>query len=172
MKQLLFILILLTPLSVWADTLQGNVVKVADGDTVTIVDERGDKHRIRLGGIDAPEKDQPYGSESTKNLEWLVYDKGVTIEYEKKDRYGRIVGKVLVNPQGDVFCLAIDCVRKVDAGLEQIKAGLAWHYKKYQKEQSRQDRKLYSNAEREARKQKVGLWFDDEPTTPWVWRRK
>jgi len=74
MKQLLFILILLTPLSVWADTLQGNVVKVADGDTVTIVDERGDKHRIRLGGIDAPEKDQPYGSESTKNLEWLVYD--------------------------------------------------------------------------------------------------
>ena len=66
MKQLLFILILLTPLSVWADTLQGNVVKVADGDTVTIVDERGDKHRIRLGGIDAPEKDQPYG-----NQRWL-----------------------------------------------------------------------------------------------------
>lgn len=46
----------------------------------------------------------------------------VTIEYEKRDRYKRIVGKILVNPDGDVFCLAIDCVRKVDAGLEQIKA--------------------------------------------------
>ncbi len=172
MKQLLFILILLTPLSVWADILQGNVVKVADGDTVTIVDERGDKHRIRLGGIDAPEKDQPYGSESTKNLEWLVYDKSVTIEYEKKDRYGRIVGKVLVNPQGDVFCLAIDCVRKVDAGLEQIKAGLAWHYKKYQKEQSRQDRKIYSKAEREARKKPIGLWVGDKRIPPWEWKRK
>jgi len=163
---------LLVPLSALADTLHGKVVKVADGDTVTIVDSYGKRHRIRLAGIDAPEKDQPYGPESTKSLEWLVYNKGVTVEYDKRDRYGRIVGKVLVNPQGDIFCLAIDCVRKVDAGLEQIKAGLAWHYKKYQKEQSRQDRKLYSNAEREARKQKVGLWFDDEPTTPWVWRRK
>jgi endonuclease YncB( thermonuclease family) len=172
MKQLLFILILLTPLSVWADTLQGNVVKVADGDTVTIVDERGDKHRIRLGGIDAPEKDQPYGPESTKNLEWLVYDKGVTVEYKKKDRYGRIVGKVLVNPQGDVFCLAINCIRKVDAGLEQIKAGLAWHYKRYQKEQTKKDRKLYSKAERNARRKPVGLWVGKERMPPWQWRRK
>ena len=172
MRQTLIVLVLLLPLSVWGNTLEGKVIKVADGDTVTIVDDKGDNHRIRLGGLDAPEKDQPYGSESTKNLEWLVYDKLVTVEYEKRDRYGRVIGKVLVNPQGDVFCLAIDCVRKVDAGLEQIKAGLAWHYKKYQKEQSREDRKLYSKAEREARKQKVGLWFDDEPTTPWVWRRK
>ncbi|MBJ78490.1 MAG: nuclease [Nitrospinae bacterium] len=171
-RHILIILILLTPLSAWCNTLQGKVVKVADGDTVTIVDEKGDKHRIRLGGIDAPEKDQPYGSESTKNLEWLVYGKGVTIEYDKHDRYGRIVGKVLVNPQGDVFCLAIGCVRKVDAGLEQIKSGLAWHYKKYQKEQSKQDRKLYSKAERNARRKPVGLWVGKERMPPWQWRRK
>lgn len=165
-------LILLMPLSTWADTIQGKVVTVADGDTVTVIDDKGDKHRIRLGGIDAPEKNQPYGAESTKNLEWLVYDKGVTVEYSKRDRYGRIVGKVLVNPQSDVFCLAIDCVRKVDAGLEQIKAGLAWHYKKYQKEQSKQDRKLYSKAEREARKKPMGLWANTELIPPWQWRRK
>jgi endonuclease YncB( thermonuclease family) len=166
------LLLILIPASTWASTLQGKVVKVADGDTVTIVDDKGDKHRIRLSGIDAPEKDQPYGSESTKNLEWLIYDGRVTVEYDKRDRYGRIVGKVLVNPQGDVFCLAIDCVRKVDAGLEQIKSGLAWHYKKYQKEQSKVDRKLYPKAEREARKKPVGLWATTEQIPPWQWRRK
>ena len=172
MKQFLIILALLTPLFAWADTLQGKVVKVADGDTVTIVDDKGNKHRIRLGGIDAPEKDQPYGTESTTNLEWLVYDKGVTIEYSKRDRYERIVGKVLVNPQGDIFCLAIDCVRKVDAGLEQIKSGLAWHYKKYQREQSKEDRKLYSKAERESRRKPIGIWVSRKRVPPWEWRRK
>jgi endonuclease YncB( thermonuclease family) len=86
-----------------ADTLQGKVVKVADGDTVTIVDGSGKKHRIRLGGIDAPEKDQPYGLESTKNLERLINGKRATINFSKHDRYGRIVGKILVEPPGDAF---------------------------------------------------------------------
>ena len=130
-----------------ADTLQGKVVKVADGDTVTIVDDSGKKHRIRLMGIDAPEKNQSYGDVSTQGLVELLSGKTVTIEYEKRDRYKRIVGKVLVNPSGDVFCLALDCVKKIDAGLEQVKAGLAWHYKYYQMEQSEEDRRLYSEAE-------------------------
>ena len=84
-------------------------------------------HRIRLAGIDAPEKNQPYGDVSTQGLIELVSGKTVTIEYKKRDRYERIVGKVLVNPPGDVFCMALDCVKKIDAGLEQIKAELAWH---------------------------------------------
>ena len=79
--------------------------------------------------IDAPEKNQSYGDVSTQGLVELLTGKTVTIEYEKRDRYKRIVGKVLVNPSGDVFCLALDCVKKIDAGLEQVKAGLAWHYK-------------------------------------------
>jgi len=58
MKHILTAILILTPVYTWADALQGKVVKVADGDTVTIVDSRGNKHRIRLGGIDAPEKDQ------------------------------------------------------------------------------------------------------------------
>ena len=154
-----------------AETLQGKVVKITDGDTVTIVDSKGFKHRIRLAGIDAPEKGQPYGGESTKNLGWLVYNKGITIEYSKHDRYGRIIGKILVDPGGDTFCLLIECVRKVDAGLEQIKAGMAWHYKRYQNEQSKKDRKSYSSFERGARKKQVGLWSDRKHTPPWEWRR-
>ena len=110
--------------------------KVADGDTITIRDGQNQKHRIRLGGIDAPEKDQPYGKESTQSLLELTSGKTVVIEYEKRDRYKRIIGKVLVDPPGEVFCMALDCVKKIDAGLEQIKAGLAWHYKYYQMEQS------------------------------------
>ena len=155
-----------------ADTLQGKVVKVADGDTVTIVDDSGKKHRIRLAGIDAPEKNQSYGDVSTQGLVELVSGKTVTIEYEKRDRYKRIVGKVLVNPPGEVFCMALDCVKKIDAGLEQIKAGLAWHYKYYQMEQSEEDRRLYSEAELESRNKQIGLWKDEEPMAPWEWRRK
>ena len=155
-----------------AVTLQGKVVKFADGDTVTIVDDLGDKHRIRLAGIDAPEKDQPYGLESTKNLERLINGKRTTINFSKHDRYGRIVGKVLVDPPGDAFCMAIGCVKQIDLNLEQIKAGMAWHYKYYQMEQSEEDRRLYSEAELESRNKQIGLWKDEEPMAPWVWRRK
>ena len=155
-----------------ADTLQGKVIKVADGDTVTIVDDSGTKHRIRLMGIDAPEKNQPYGDVSTQGLVELVSGKTVTIEYEKRDRYKRIAGKVLVDPQGEVFCMALDCVKKIDAGLEQIKAGMAWHYKYYQMEQSEEDRRLYSEAELEAREKPIELWKDKEPMAPWEWRRR
>ena len=155
-----------------ADTIQGKVVKVADGDTVTIIDDSGKKHRVRLAGIDAPEKDQSYGDVSTQSLVELVSGKAITIEYEKRDRYERIVGKLLVNPPGEVFCMALDCVKKIDAGLEQIKAGLAWHYKYYQMEQSEKDRGLYSEAEQEARIKKMGSWKDKDPMAPWEWRRK
>ena len=157
--------------SVLAETLQGRVVKVADGDTVTIVDRKGFKYRIRVAGIDAPEESQAYGEESTKNLGWLTYSKGVTVEYSKHDRYGRIVGKILVDPQGDAFCLLIECIRTLDVGLEQVKAGLAWHYKHFQNEQSKEDRRLYSSAERGAKKKQVGLWGNSKHTPPWEWRR-
>ena len=144
---------------------------MADGDTVTIMDDSGKKHRIRLAGIDAPEKDQSYGDVSTQGLVELVSGKTVTIEYEKRDRYKRIVGKVLVDPPGEVFCMALDCVKKIDVGLEQIIAGLAWHYKYYQMEQSEEDRRLYSEAELEAKIKQLGIWKNEEPMAPWEWRR-
>jgi endonuclease YncB( thermonuclease family) len=126
MKHILIALFfVLVPPSIWASTLQGKVVKVADGDTVTIIDDSGKKHRIRLTGIDAPEKDQPYGDASTQSL--MVSGKTVTIEYEKHDRYKRIVGKILVETLEEVFCMDLDCVKTIDTGLEQIRNGLAWH---------------------------------------------
>jgi endonuclease YncB( thermonuclease family) len=81
-------LILLTLYSpALAGILEGKVVKVADGDTITIMDAEGDKHRIRLDGIDAPEKDQPHGRGSTLSLLELTSGKTVVIKYEKYDRY-------------------------------------------------------------------------------------
>ena len=83
-------------------------------------------------GIDAPERKQAYGLVSRKHLASIVAGKQVTVEHQKRDRYGRIVGKVLVNG--------------IDACLEQVKAGLAWHYKRYQHEQSLEDQRLYADA--------------------------
>jgi endonuclease YncB( thermonuclease family) len=139
-----------------ADTLYGRVVGVADGDTVTVLDATNTQWKIRLMGIDAPEKKQPFGNKSKEHLSSLVFNKQVSVEYSKQDKYGRTVGKILVDG--------------TDSNLQQIKAGLAWHYKKYQKEQSVEDRTTYAQAEEQARTEKQGLWIDPDPTPPWDFR--
>ncbi|MBT3515158.1 MAG: thermonuclease family protein [Nitrospina sp.] len=165
-----FLLAIAPPLS--AESINGKVIKVVDGDTIIVLDDNGFKYRIRLAAIDAPEKkSQPYSSESTMSLRWLVHNKGATVEYSKYDRYGRIVGKIMVGSKGDKHCLIIECARTTDVGLEQIKSGMAWHYKRYQNEQSIEDRKFYSSAERVAKKKQIGLWRDKNPIQPWKWRR-
>jgi endonuclease YncB( thermonuclease family) len=141
-----------------AATLQGKVVSVADGDTVTVLDDNKTQHKIRLQGIDAPEKSQPYGQKSKQSLSNLVHSKIVTVEFEKKDKYGRTVGKVLLNG--------------TDVCLEQIKLGMAWHYKKYESEQPKEDREIYARTEQAAKAQSVGLWKDKSPTPPWEFRRQ
>lgn len=140
-----------------ADTLQGRVVGVADGDTVTVLDASNTQWKIRLMGIDAPEKKMPFGQKSKQYLSDLVFNKQVIVDYSKKDRYGRTVGKILVDG--------------IDANLEQVKAGMAWHYKQYQREQSEEDRLAYSEAEDEARNARRGLWQEIEPTPPWEYRK-
>lgn len=140
-----------------AATLQGRVVRVLDGDTVSVLDTSNTEHRIRLMGIDAPEKNQAFGSKSKQSLSDLVFEQQVVVEYDKQDRYGRTVGKIVVNG--------------VDANLEQIKLGMAWHYKKYQKEQPVDDRSEYARSEDISRAEKRGLWIDTEPTPPWEWRK-
>jgi len=144
-------------LATFADTLTGKVVKITDGDTLYALDANNKQHKIRLAGIDAPERKQAYGLASRKHLASIVAGQQVTVGYQKRDRYGRIVGKVLFGG--------------IDACLEQVKTGFAWHYKKYQHEQSPEDRQLYADAENQARDERLGLWRENNPNPPWEYRR-
>lgn len=143
--------------SVSAEQFTGVVVGVSDGDTIKVLDEAKQVHTVRLMGIDAPEKAQAFGQASKQSLSEMVYMKPVSVEWEKKDKYGRTVGKVLT-PEG------------IDVCIEQIIRGLAWHYKKYIKEQPSEDREVYSSAEMKAQSEHLGVWVDEAPVPPWVWR--
>ena len=138
--------------------LQGKVVSVADGDTITVLDAEKNQHKIRLQGIDAPEKAQAFGAKSKQALYEMVHGKTVQVSFEKSDKYGRILGKVLLDGQ--------------DICHEQIKAGLAWHYKKYQNQQPLVDRDAYSASETAAKSEKLGLWSDPQPVAPWDFRKR
>lgn len=146
----------LTPASRGPSKLVGLVVTVTDGDTIDVLDEQHASSRIRLKGIDAPEKRQAFGNVARQNLVDLVAGKAVLVEWQKLDQYGRIIGKVSYDNR--------------DICLEQIRAGLAWHYKEFENEQSEVDRLLYAEAEREARSQKLGLWRDASQIQPWEFR--
>jgi endonuclease YncB( thermonuclease family) len=139
-----------------ADTLSGRVIKLTDGDTLTVLDASFQQHPIRLIGIDAPEREQPFGTVSGNHLGKLVFGRQVSVTYEDQDRYGRTLGKVLINGQ--------------DINLVQILAGLAWHYKAYADEQSPKDRAVYAAAEKDAQSRHCGLWTDAHPIPPWDWR--
>jgi endonuclease YncB( thermonuclease family) len=117
MRITLLLALLITHCLVQADTLTGRVVRVIDGDTIVVLDPSNAQHKIRLTGIDAPERKQAFGSKSKEYLPDSVAGKFVVVEYNKRDRYQRILGKVLLGDE--------------DLNLEQIRAGLAWHYKKY-----------------------------------------
>ena len=140
-----------------AETLVGEVVGLADGDTVTVLDAQQAQHKIRLAGIDAPEKGMPWGQKSKEALSDRVYRRTVTVEWQKQDRYGRLIGKIMVDGQ--------------DANLTQVANGMAWHYKDYQNEQTLDDRLRYAQAELDARNARRGLWAEPEPLAPWTWRK-
>lgn len=151
------LLILLLPLLAQAETLVGRVVKITDGDTVTVLDAGKTQHKVRLSGIDAPESNQPFGKRSKEHLSSLLAGQQVEVDWHKHDRYGRIVGKIIANGR--------------DVNLAQVRAGLAWWYRKYKGEQSLVDQGLYAAAEMKARGGRLGLWNDQEPIAPWDWRK-
>lgn len=128
----LLLSIIFSFLDVRAEVLVGKVVGVTDGDTITVIDAENAEHKVRLMGIDAPEKTQDFGIQAKRVLSNLIYQKPVAVEYKKQDRYKRKVGKVILNNQ--------------DICLQMIQDGWAWHYKDYEKEQSKSDRDLYSQA--------------------------
>ena len=146
--------------------ISGKVVAVTDGDTIKILDNSRVQHKVRLTGIDAPEKAQPFGNASRKNLASMVAGKDVRVETLKNDRYGRVLGKVWVQPQN-----CSGCGQTLNANLAQILAGMAWWYQDYARDQPAQDRVRYESAVKEARQRKLGLWSEPAPIPPWAWRR-
>ncbi|MGH9906188.1 MAG: thermonuclease family protein [Pyrinomonadaceae bacterium] len=157
MRLLAAIVALVIAVNVQAETIDGRVVGITDGDTITVLDEKRTQHKIRLSGIDAPERRQAFGKVSKQNLARMVFQKEVAVEYKKRDRNGRIVGKVFVD--GNDICI------------RQIEDGLAWHFKKYEDEQPALDRVSYGRAEANARAAGIGLWRDSHPVPPWEFRR-
>lgn len=146
---------LVTPAA--AERLTGRIIHVADGDTVTLLTGQNQSVRIRLSGIDAPEKRQPFGTRAREKMAFCAKGKTAVVDTHKKDRYGRQVGTVTV--------------AGTDCGLELLKSGLAWYYAAYEKELPAAKRLPYRNAESAARRQKRGLWQDKNPQAPWDWRK-
>ena len=140
------------------------VQRVVDGDTVHVVNKAGKKFKVRLTGIDAPEKNQPYGLAATYKLTEILINKLVLLKSKPNngkpytiDRYKRVLAKIILDGK--------------DINLSQVLRGYAWHFKRYQKQQSPSDRELYSEAEIDAKKNKLGLWGEKNPIAPWKWRK-
>lgn len=158
MRRALALVLLLMPAACLAELLDGQVVGVHDGDTITLLDASSTQHKVRLAGIDAPELRQAFGRQSKEELSRQVFGKRASVDWSKRDRYGRLVGKVLVDG--------------LDANLAQVSQGLAWHYAAYAAEQPPADRATYKEGQDRARVARLGLWVDDEPIPPWNYRRK
>lgn len=147
---LLFLFVALTAIA--KEVLRGRVVKVADGDTITILTEDFKQVKIRLHGIDCPESSQDFGTRAKQFTSELCFGKTVKVEALDTDRYGRTIGLVIL-PDGKVL------------NKELLRAGLAWHYKHYDKSQELADLEVT------AKKNKVGLWVQPNAIAPWDFRR-
>ena len=164
-KTLPFVLLLLSS-GLTAEELIGRVVAVTDGDTIKVLDANNTAYKIRLSGIDSPERGQPYRNASREHLASLVAGKEVLVEWTKQDRYNRIVGKVWVQPAD-----CPSCPKTLDTNLAQVTAGMAWWYRYYAMEQPPDDRGRYESAEEEAKNQRWGLWSDPNTINPYDWRK-
>jgi len=153
----LSLLLLFSASTAYSETVSGRIVGITDGDTLKLVTPTKVLYKIRLSGIDAPEKGQPFGQRAKQTLSTCSNNKNAIVETYKKDRYGRFVGKVLVDG--------------VDCNLKQIELGMAWHYKKYENEQELGDRSKYAHAEHVAKGAKQGLWSEASFVPPWDWRK-
>lgn len=122
---------------------------MSDGDTITVETERG-REKIRMNRIDAPESSQKYGAESRNYLASCILDKEVKVEFTQRDKYGRILGIVYLG--------------KEDVNLLMIRKGWAWHYIQYSQDEQ------YAAAEKAAKRENIGLWQQEKPLPPWIFR--
>ena len=149
MRAVLILAVLALPAVALAD-FTGRVVKVSDGDTLTLLVDKA-QFRVRLDGIDAPERGQAYGKRSQQSLANLCAAKQAHVEDRGQDNYGRTIGRV-------------NCAG-VDANNEQVRRGMAWVFTRYVPFGS----PLYE-LEAYARLRQLGLWADARPVAPWDWR--
>lgn len=156
LKTLAIVAALLFAVGVHAETISGRVIGITDGDTLRVLALGNVQYVIRLAGIDAPEHNQAFGTRSKQNLSRLAFGKQAALECGKEESYGRLVCKVMVDGH--------------DVCLQQVKGGMAWHYKQFENEQTPGDRKAYADAEDAARAARIGLWADAHPTPPWDFR--
>jgi endonuclease YncB( thermonuclease family) len=150
---MVWLLLMALPILVCAEQFAGKVVGISDGDTISVL-RAGKAVKVRLYGIDAPEKAQAFGTKARQFTATLVFQKDVTVIMRATDLYGRIVGEVLL-PDGRSL------------SQELVKAGMAWWYKPY----AAKDTTL-AQLEAEARAAKRGLWADAHPMPPWAWRKE
>ncbi|ENZ4286619.1 thermonuclease family protein [Citrobacter farmeri] len=151
-RQLCFMVLFVVTFSTTAD-INGRIVRVLDGDTVEILETDNQLTRVRLAGIDAPEKKQPFGQRSRQALTSMVVQRTVTVTGTDTDHYGRLLGTVWLG--------------KTDVNAAQIRNGLAWAYRFHGKA----IRPDYVILENEARRQAAGLWSVAGQTEPWRWRK-
>ena len=148
--RILLIMMMITPVVSYGQ-LEGRVVKVADGDTFTML-INNKQVRVRLHGIDCPESSQDFGQVAKKFLSDYVFGKTVTVKEMDIDRYGRIIGMVTIEG--------------VNVNEKILEVGLAWHYVAYDKNI------VWHSMELKARQAKIGLWAMPNPTPPWEFRKK
>jgi endonuclease YncB( thermonuclease family) len=135
----------------------GKVIHIADGDTLTVLDRENAQYKVRLHGIDAPEKAQAFGTKAKEALAEKVHEKTVRVVWKERDRYGRTVGDVwLPDRSGE---------RNIN--IEMVQEGYAWWYRAYAPHS-----KALEQAEARARTERLGLWRDREPEPPWEFRKK
>lgn len=151
MKKIIIIFICLFCFNFNAAEIVGKVIKVYDGDTVTLIDNDNKIYKIRLDKIDAPERGQEFGKQSQHYLSKLVLGKTIKVHYSKIDRYKRLLGILYID--------------NIEVNLKMLLNGYAWHYRKYDKTP------LYINAEKQARKNKIGLWKKINPINPEMYRK-
>jgi endonuclease YncB( thermonuclease family) len=138
------------PVASSVQELRGKVVRVIDGDTITILDDWKTEHKIRLEGIDAPESEQPFGAKAKSALADKIFAASVIVKWQKLDKYNRILGEVFKDDR--------------HINLDMVQEGWAWHYRQYSSDED------LERAEVAARNAKAGLWADANPVAPWDWR--
>lgn len=143
----------ITPKEKLPGRLTGKVVAIIDGDTFKLLTHGNTQLKIRLHGIDSPEKSQDFGQAAKQKLSQLIFGKQVIIEEKDIDRYGRTIA-IVYNNDGD-------CINET-----MLKSGLAWHYKHYD------DNRSWAEMEENAKDARLGLWSKTDALAPWMWRKQ